>query len=56
MGECINCEDVCGFRNIKDKRCCFHCEYKNNCPGFCLVLEDLGDDEDVALNCDYFQE
>lgn len=50
MSMCTNC----GMNNIKDRRCCFYCEYKNNCSGFCLVLEYLGDEE-VALNCDYFE-
>lgn len=32
-------EGKCGFNDIKDNRCCYFCEFKNNCEGFCIEIE-----------------
>jgi len=56
MGMCSNCGDTCGVNdNVEDRRCCFYCEYKTNCSGFCLVLEERGDTDEVALKCEYHE-
>lgn len=51
---CLNCDGSCGLSEVKDERCCHFCDHKEGCKGFCAELEELGDTEQVAINCYLF--
>lgn len=54
--KCSNCEGNCGLNNVTDGRCCFYCNFKGCCRGFCVILETEGDYEEIANKCIYFTE
>ena len=61
MSRCKDCdngfnENGCGMNGVADYRCCYYCEHKSKCEGFCGRLGTIGDYEDVARECEDFLE
>ena len=53
--ECTYMEE-CGMNDVIDGRCCFYCEYKEECNGYCSELEEDCDNELNAKRCIYLKE
>lgn len=49
-------ESNCEMNGVIDCRCCYYCEHQSKCSGFCVNLEELGNYEDIAKECEKFSE
>lgn len=56
MSRCLEYEDNCGMYNMTEQKCCFYCEHRYYCEGFCQYLEDNGITEENAKRCSDFSE
>ncbi|MBO3356198.1 hypothetical protein [Clostridium perfringens] len=56
MKVCLDCENGCEMNGVTDKRCCYTCQFKGKCDGFCATLIAYGDYEETMRECHLFND
>lgn len=45
-------EGKCGLNDLRDNICCYFCEFKDSCGGFCTAIDREFTSEDDINDCE----